>query len=196
MEQEEYTKEEIDWSYIEFIDNQDVLDLIEKIGKTKVFLRAGQMEELDACRSEVLGRSAGVIQRKVRCYLAQKSFILLRVSSIQIQAFCRGQVARYQYDCKRREAASIKIQTHYRMCLSKNAYQKLYSSAVLIQTCIRGMAARSDLKFRKQTRAAIIIQNQYRKYLNRCRYLRIKKAAVTTQCAWRGKLARRAQNGC
>ncbi|KAH0969754.1 hypothetical protein GBA52_028350 [Prunus armeniaca] len=30
MEQEEYSKEEIDWSYIEFIDNQDVLDLIEK----------------------------------------------------------------------------------------------------------------------------------------------------------------------
>lgn len=32
MEQEEYTREEIDWSYIEFIDNQDVLDLIEKVG--------------------------------------------------------------------------------------------------------------------------------------------------------------------
>lgn len=31
MEQEEYTKEEIDWSYIEFIDNQDILDLIEKV---------------------------------------------------------------------------------------------------------------------------------------------------------------------
>jgi myosin-5 len=30
MEQEEYTKEEIDWSYIEFVDNQDILDLIEK----------------------------------------------------------------------------------------------------------------------------------------------------------------------
>ncbi|KAI5436189.1 hypothetical protein KIW84_022595 [Lathyrus oleraceus] len=30
MEQEEYTKEEIDSSYIEFVDNQDVLDLIEK----------------------------------------------------------------------------------------------------------------------------------------------------------------------
>ncbi|XP_022991201.1 myosin-11-like [Cucurbita maxima] len=30
MEQEEYVKEEIDWSYIEFVDNQDVLDLIEK----------------------------------------------------------------------------------------------------------------------------------------------------------------------
>ncbi|CAI8603322.1 unnamed protein product [Vicia faba] len=31
MEQEEYTKEQIDWSYIEFEDNQDVLDLIEKV---------------------------------------------------------------------------------------------------------------------------------------------------------------------
>lgn len=31
MEQEEYTKEEIDWSYIDFVDNQDILDLIEKV---------------------------------------------------------------------------------------------------------------------------------------------------------------------
>lgn len=31
MEQEDYTKEEIDWSYVEFVDNQDVLDLIEKV---------------------------------------------------------------------------------------------------------------------------------------------------------------------
>ena len=31
MEQEEYEKEQINWSYIEFIDNQDVLDLIEKV---------------------------------------------------------------------------------------------------------------------------------------------------------------------
>uniref|UniRef100_A0A7N0RAB1 Uncharacterized protein n=1 Tax=Kalanchoe fedtschenkoi TaxID=63787 RepID=A0A7N0RAB1_KALFE len=30
MEQEEYTKEEINWSYIDFVDNQDILDLIEK----------------------------------------------------------------------------------------------------------------------------------------------------------------------
>ena len=36
MEQEEYTKEEIDWSYIEFIDNQDVLDLIEKVISSRI----------------------------------------------------------------------------------------------------------------------------------------------------------------
>lgn len=31
MEQGEYEKEEIDWSYVEFVDNQDVVDLIEKV---------------------------------------------------------------------------------------------------------------------------------------------------------------------
>ena len=31
MEQEEYTKKEIDRSYIEFVDNKDVLELIEKV---------------------------------------------------------------------------------------------------------------------------------------------------------------------
>jgi len=31
MEQEEYAREEINWSYVEFVDNQDVLDLIEKV---------------------------------------------------------------------------------------------------------------------------------------------------------------------
>ena len=31
FEQEEYSNEGIDWSYIEYIDNQDVLELIEKV---------------------------------------------------------------------------------------------------------------------------------------------------------------------
>jgi len=63
-----------------------------QIGKTKVFLRAGQMAELDALRSKVLGRSAIKIQRKVRSYLARKSFIVLKRSAIQMQAVCRGNV--------------------------------------------------------------------------------------------------------
>ena len=31
MEQGEYEKEEIDWSYVEFVDNKDVVDLIEQV---------------------------------------------------------------------------------------------------------------------------------------------------------------------
>lgn len=38
MEQEEYSREEINWSYIDFVDNQDVLDLIEKVIACSEFL--------------------------------------------------------------------------------------------------------------------------------------------------------------
>jgi myosin-5 len=41
MEQEEYKSEEINWSYIEFIDNQDVLDLIEKVVSLTLLIDIG-----------------------------------------------------------------------------------------------------------------------------------------------------------
>ncbi|XP_059432399.1 myosin-6-like isoform X3 [Corylus avellana] len=162
-----------------------------QIGKTKIFLRAGQMAELDAHRSEVLGRSASIIQRKVRSYLARKSFVLLRRSVIQIQAACRGQLTRQIYEGMRREASSMMIQRDLRMFLARKAYKELHSSAVSIQTGMRGMAARIELRFRRQTRAAIILQSQCRKFLARLHYMEIKKAAITTQCAWRGRVARK-----
>lgn len=162
-----------------------------QIGKTKVFLRAGQMAELDARRSEVLGRSASIIQRKVRSYLSRRSFITLRRSVIQIQSACRGQIARHFYENMRREAASLRIQRDLRMYIARKAYKDLCYSAISIQTGMRGMAARDDLRFRRQTRAAIMIQSQCRKYLARLHYKKLKKAAITTQCAWRGRVARK-----
>ncbi|TXG72473.1 hypothetical protein EZV62_001052 [Acer yangbiense] len=129
-----------------------------QVGKTKVFLRAGQMAELDALRTEELGRSASIIQRKVRTYFCRKSFILLRFSAIHIQTFCRGQNARHQYERMRREAACVNIQKNSRTYLARKAYSNLRSSAISFQTGMRGMAARNELWFRKQRRAATVIQ--------------------------------------
>ncbi|XP_020213120.1 myosin-6 [Cajanus cajan] len=161
-----------------------------QIGKTKVFLRAGQMAELDTRRSEILGKSASIIQRKVRSYLARQSFILLRLSAIWIQAACRGQLARQVYEGMRQEASSLMIQRCFRMHIARSAYKKLYTSAVSIQTGLRGLAARCELDFRRRTKAAIVIQSHCRKYLARIHFTKLKKAAITTQCAWRGKVAR------
>uniref|UniRef100_A0A2P2MTZ5 Myosin heavy chain family protein n=1 Tax=Rhizophora mucronata TaxID=61149 RepID=A0A2P2MTZ5_RHIMU len=162
-----------------------------QIGKTKVFLRAGQMAELDGRRIEVLGRSASIIQRKVRSYLSRRNFIMLRHSVVRLQAACRGYLARQVYEGFRREAACVRIQTDLRMHLARKAYKELQHSAISIQTGIRGMAARKELLFRRQTRAAIMIQSQCRKYLAHSLYLRLKKAAITTQSLWRGRVARR-----
>nr|XP_043608982.1 myosin-6 [Erigeron canadensis] len=162
-----------------------------QIGKTKVFLRAGQMAELDARRTEVLGRSASIIQRKVRSFIARKSFILLKRSVLQIQSVCRGQLTRQVYEKMRREASSIRIQRNLRMHLARKSYNELHNSAVSIQTGLRGMAARNDLRFRRQTKAAILIQSHCRKLLARLHFIKAKKGAVTIQCAWRGKVARK-----
>uniref|UniRef100_A0A452YL75 Myosin-J heavy chain n=1 Tax=Aegilops tauschii subsp. strangulata TaxID=200361 RepID=A0A452YL75_AEGTS len=162
-----------------------------QIGKTKVFLRAGQMAELDARRTEVLSYSASKIQRKVRSFLARRNFIQLRMSSVQLQAMCRGQIARHYYEDLRRKAASLKIQTYYRMHFARKNYKDLYSASTTIQSALRGMAARNEFHFRQQTKAAVTIQSCCRSDLASSRYMGLKKAAITTQCAWRGRLARR-----
>ncbi|KAL3647675.1 hypothetical protein CASFOL_008643 [Castilleja foliolosa] len=162
-----------------------------QIGKTKVFLRAGQMAELDARRTEVLGKSAIIIQNKFRSYMSKKSFVQMRRSAIFIQSVCRGELARHVHESMRREASCLKIQRDLRMYLARKAYKELCSSAVSIQTGMRGMAARNGFRFRKQTKAAILIQSHCREYLARSKYVNLKKAAVTTQCVWRGKVARK-----
>ncbi|GER41677.1 myosin 2 [Striga asiatica] len=162
-----------------------------QIGKTKVFLRAGQMAELDAHRGQVLGRSACIIQKKVRSHLARKYFILLRMSAVQIQAMSRGQVARHIYDHKRRTAAASKIQNESRAFLARKAYALLSSSAILIQAGLRGMAACNELQLRKKTKAAIVIQRHFRGHWAYSWYLRMKRAAVVAQCACRARKAHR-----
>ncbi|KAK4341617.1 hypothetical protein RND71_040118 [Anisodus tanguticus] len=162
-----------------------------QVGKTKVFLRAGQMAELDTRRNEVLGRSASIIQGKVRTYFARKNFMLLRVSAIQIQAVCRGQLERALYECMRREAACLRIQKDARKYIARKSYVLLCVSAVSIQAGLLGMAARNELKFRKRKKAATFIQSDLRRYLKQRHYRRMKKAAVVLQCAWRAKMARR-----
>ena len=61
------------------------------MGKAKVFLRAGQMAELDARRAEVLARAARRIQRQIRTHLTRKEFVTLRNATIHIQKIWRGQ---------------------------------------------------------------------------------------------------------
>ncbi|WOL18254.1 myosin-8-like isoform X1 [Canna indica] len=184
-----------DGSYDEVAASKKLLERVNlsgyQIGKTKVFLRAGQMAELDALRNEVLGRSANLIQRKVRSYLVRRNFILLKTSARKIQTICRGQLARQLYQSKCREAAALRIQTYFRMHFAKKVYNDMLYSSITIQAGLRGMYAREELYFRRKTKAATTIQSWCRKYLAWLRYSRMKKAAITTQCAWRGRVARR-----
>ncbi|GLT55527.1 hypothetical protein SLA2020_286420 [Shorea laevis] len=162
-----------------------------QIGKTKVFLRAGQMAELDARRTEVLANAARRIQRQIRTHLTRKDFIALRRSTINVQKLWRAQLARKLYECMRKEAASIRIQKHVRAHTDRKSYTKLVASAIVIQTGLRAMAARNEYRYRRRTKATTSIQTQWRRFQALSGYKQQKKATLTLQCLWRARVARK-----
>ncbi|KAF7837931.1 myosin-17 [Senna tora] len=188
-----------------------------QIGKSKVFLRAGQMAELDARRAEVLGNAARIIQRQTRTHMARKEFIKLRQAAIYLQSNLRvtngstvvctvlepcgcirleingfvGILARKLYEQLRRETAALKIQKNFRRYIARKSYLTVRSSAITIQTGLRAMKARNECRFRRQTKAAILIQAHLRQKIAYSYYKRLQKAALVTQCGWRRRVARR-----
>ncbi|KAF4363551.1 hypothetical protein F8388_002092 [Cannabis sativa] len=167
------------------------LTIIWQIGKTKVFLRAGQMAELDAKRAEVLGNAARIIQRQIRTYIARKEFIEFRQAAIKLQSYLRGIFARELYEKLRREAGAIQIQKNFRLYTSRKSYLAVRLAAITLQTGLRAMTARNEFRFRKQTKAAILIQAHLRCFIAYSYYKRLQKAIIFTQCGWRRRVARR-----
>ncbi|XP_042446653.1 myosin-12-like [Zingiber officinale] len=116
-----------------------------QIGKTKVFLRAGQMAELDTRRMEVLFNTTKIIQRKIH----PRYMLVLPVAAC---------LARKLYESLRREAAAIHIQKNACSYAVRKYYTKLRANAIVIQTGLRAMAANVEYRQRRRNKAAIIIQ--------------------------------------
>ncbi|XP_015902864.2 myosin-17 [Ziziphus jujuba] len=162
-----------------------------QIGKSKVFLRAGQMAELDARRTELLGNAARTIQRQIRTFIARKEFISLRKAAIMFQSHWRGKMACKLYQQMKREASALKIQKYFKRYSAMKSYLSLRSSAIMLQTGLRAMDARNEFRSRKQTKAAICIQAHWRCHRDYSYYKSLQKAIVVSQCGWRCRLARR-----
>ncbi|KAJ7982129.1 Myosin [Quillaja saponaria] len=162
-----------------------------QIGKAKVFLRAGQMAELDARRTEVLANAARHIQRQIQTYLTRKEFITQRRATIFVQKLWRAQLARKLYAQMRREAASLRIQKNIRSHTARKNYTSLQASAIVIQTGLRAMAARNEYRYRRRTKAASLIQTEWRRFQALNAYKQQKIATLTLQCLWRARVARK-----
>ncbi|KAL4558700.1 hypothetical protein LXL04_036901 [Taraxacum kok-saghyz] len=162
-----------------------------QIGKTKVFLRAGQMAELDARKAQKLSTTAKFIQRKIKTYYARKYFLALRKSTIIWQSFCRGKLACKVYQRMKSDAATLKIQTYYRRHLSMKNYNKLKVSVILFQARLRSMVASRHLRHRKQIKSATVLQAHWRGYRDLSYYKKLMKAAVVVQCRWKGRIAKK-----
>ncbi|XP_044471628.1 myosin-15 [Mangifera indica] len=162
-----------------------------QMGKTKVFLRAGQIGILDSRRAEVLDNSAKCIQHQWRTFIARRSFVSIRAAALSLQAYCRGCMARKLFAAKREKAAAISIQKYVRMWLLKNAYTKLSLAALVIQSNIRGFSTRQKFVHGKKHKAATLIQAHWRMCKFRTAFRHRQTYIIAIQCRWRQKLAKR-----
>ncbi|CAH8360790.1 unnamed protein product [Eruca vesicaria subsp. sativa] len=187
--------EALEGNYEEKAASKKILDNIGlkgyQIGKTKIFLRAGQMAELDARRALVLSGAAKKIQRRVRTHQARRRFFLLREATISLQALCRGRLSSKLYDNLRRKAAAVKIQKNARRYHSRKSYKNVHVAALAVQTGLRAMAAHKEFRFKKQTKAATTIQAQWRCHRATSYYKKLKKGVILSQSRWRGRLAKK-----
>ncbi|KAJ9188015.1 hypothetical protein P3X46_003416 [Hevea brasiliensis] len=148
-----------------------------QLGNTKVFLRTGQMAELDAHR------------RHVNTRFTRKNYILKRQASIHIQSRWRGKQTRQLYKEMTQEAAAVKIQRNLCRQLARRSYNEIKSSAVVLQTGLHSMAARSEFRFKEQNKAATAVQAYWRSHRAVSCYKNLKESSVVSQCSWRERTA-------
>ncbi|KAK9273704.1 hypothetical protein L1049_018514 [Liquidambar formosana] len=185
----------MDGSYDEKAATEKILQKLKlenfQLGRTKVFLRAGQIGVLDSRRAEVLDSAAKRIQGRLRTFIAHRDFISTREAALTLQACCRGCLAQNIFAAKRESAAAISIQKYVRRWLVRLSYMQLYSAAVLIQSSICGFSIRRKFLHRKKHRAATLIQARWRMWKVHSAFRHCQASIIAVQCLWRQKLAKR-----
>ncbi|XP_042961237.1 myosin-15 isoform X1 [Carya illinoinensis] len=185
----------IDGSYEEKAVTENILRKLKlenfQLGRTKVFLRAGQIGILDSRRAEILENAAKRVQRRFQTYISRRDFISTRAAASALQAYCRGCLARKMYAAKRETAAAISIQKYVRSSLLRRSYLKLGSAAIIIQSNIRGFSTRKKFLHGKKHRAATLIQARWRMCKVRLAYQHRQTSIIALQCLWRQKVAKR-----
>ncbi|KAF8730217.1 hypothetical protein HU200_017194 [Digitaria exilis] len=162
-----------------------------QLGRTKVFLRAGQIAILDTRRAEVLDNAARHIQGRFRTFITRKEYVKTRKASICVQAYCRGCLSRKMYAIRRETAAAVIVQKYARRWILRRAYLQACLAAVLIQSYARGFIARRYFSDIREHKAATVIQSTWRRRKAVRFFQHYRQATVAIQCAWRQKLARR-----
>ncbi|KAF0892731.1 hypothetical protein E2562_017698 [Oryza meyeriana var. granulata] len=163
-----------------------------QLGRTKVFLRAGQIAVLDSKRTEILEKAARIVQGRFRTFVARKEFLSTRKASVSLQAYCRGCLARNVLDAKRQIAAAVSVEKYARRWFCRCAYLHIRSSALVIQSVVRYMLAIQKLLHLKKDKATTIIQAWWRMRKIHNFHQQYRHATILIQCCWRQKFAKRA----
>ena len=161
-----------------------------QLGKSKVFLRAGQMAVLDKLRSEMMHKAATAIQKNVRRQIAQKSYDEVKEANLVMQKYTRGMLARRRAAHLRAIKAALYVQTCWRRWLAMRNLRVHRDAAIRVQANYRGHMARKAARAQRRDLAALRIQSRWRGSTTRASYQRKRQATITLQCALRARKAR------
>ncbi|XP_020256915.1 protein OPAQUE1-like isoform X3 [Asparagus officinalis] len=162
-----------------------------QLGRTKVFLRAGQIAVLDSQRNVVLDNASRIVQCCFRKFFARKEFILTKRAAVTLQSCCRGYLDRKIYVIKRQDVAVLFIQKHARRWLLQKNFIHVCSATLVIQSSIRSYVTRQRFISLMKHRAAIRIQAWWRMCIAGAVFERYRRVTVSVQCAWRCKAAKK-----
>uniref|UniRef100_A0AAQ4QBD2 Myosin IXB n=1 Tax=Gasterosteus aculeatus aculeatus TaxID=481459 RepID=A0AAQ4QBD2_GASAC len=138
---------------------EDIAALLEKkmgldpttyqIGKTKVFLKELERQQLQDMLHKDVKHKIIFLQRWFRGRLQRKEFLVMRQAAILIQRSWR----RYCIEERRRRAAAV-IQAVWRGHRQRSEYHRQRQGATKIQALVRGHSARLEHNQRETERAA------------------------------------------
>lgn len=159
-----------------------------QIGKTRIFLRTGQLAVLEGFRGRVLTSAASCVQKHWRGYNERKKFQRIVKSVNKIQTAWRSYVKHVTVSKMIRTQAATLIQAVWRMWLKKRQFiqKRKILKATIIQSYWRMYLARKEF----------IAQSDYLQELSIANNLIIRQneAAILIQAYWRRQMSMKKAN--
>ncbi|KAJ7752131.1 myosin 5 [Mycena metata] len=160
-------------------------------GLTKIFFRAGMLAALEAFRSDRLNAMVTVVQKNMRRRMAVKKYQQLRQSTIKIQTWWRGVMARKLVEFIKREVSAKRLQTIGRRFIQRKRFLETKNAITLFQSRIRGIQARQRFIEGRSSQAAILIQSILRGVASRRVFQADVHHVIYLQSCVRRRLARK-----
>ncbi|XP_077568270.1 unconventional myosin-Vc [Stigmatopora nigra] len=159
-----------------------------KFGRTKIFLRAGQVAYLEKLRLDQLRQACIVIQKYVRGCIQRRKYLNLRRAAILIQHYVRGKrtVRKSVTAANLKQGwSAVTIQRYWRGFRIKKAYQTVRLAIITMQAFTRGWLARKSYVKLVEARKALVLQKYARAWLARRRFTAIRRLVQQVQLSFR-----------
>uniref|UniRef100_A0AAX7SGC6 Myosin IXA n=1 Tax=Astatotilapia calliptera TaxID=8154 RepID=A0AAX7SGC6_ASTCA len=159
-----------------------------QVGKTKVFLREAERQQLQAFLHKEVLRLIVMLQRRFRAQLERKQFVRMREAAVCIQRWWRSVRSidedEDDYDLSVQEGAALCLQKHWRGYRDRQRFRLWRAAALVLQRAWR-------FWLRRRCTAALVIQAAWRCHRAREADLRLYAAVIQLQAVCKGFLTRR-----